>query len=170
MIIIWKPRLSVTTKELKGTQVEGQKTLELTASSARLVQEIARNSKDKKVVLNQDQVNAVLNGIEDAIVGLIKEGYRGINLSTLLKLNIVDTEEKVFKNPKTREDVLRPRGLVTYFKLSTPFRKRIFTDIEVGTGTANSASIVAIYEKAKNKRKQYKETADAKKASAVVTE
>lgn len=162
---MWKSRLSVEAT-IKNKEVEGQKTLELTASSSRLVQEIARNSKDKKVILTQDQVNAVLNGLEDAIVNLINEGYRGVNVSTLLKLNIVDSEEKEFKNPKTGEPVIRPRGLMTYFKLSTPFRKRIAMNIPFTAGEENRNAIIAVYNKARAKRKEYKATAEAKKIAS----
>ena len=144
---MWKPRKSVE----DNTVTAGEQTLELTAPASKMVQAIARNSKDTKVPVTQDQVNAVLNGIEGAIFELIEDGYRGVNISTLFKLNVVTVPEKTYRNPKTQEPVVKPEGLSVYYKLSTPFRKRIAA-LDKEVGAENQSTIIALYAKAKEKR------------------
>jgi nucleoid DNA-binding protein len=159
---MWKARKSVN--EIDENGIAG--TLELTASAHKVVQTIAKISKDTKTPLNQEQVNAVINLLEPAIIELIESGYRGMNISSILKLNIKEVPEKEFRNPKTQEPVLRPRGLKVFYKLSTPFLKKVFKDMDINVGEENKKAIIALFSKAKEARKGYKAKAEAKKANA----
>lgn len=163
---MWKPRKPVSEIDVNG--VEG--TLELTASAHKVVQTIAKISKDTKTPLNQDQVNAVINLLEPALIELIEGGYRGMNISSILKINVIEVPEKEFRNPKTQEPVVRPRGLKVFYKLSTPFLKKVFKEVSIDAGSENKKAIIALFNKAKEARKGYKAKAEAKKANATSNE
>lgn len=160
---MWKVRRPVAEVDENG--IGG--TLELTASAHKVVQTIAKISKETKTPVTQDEVNAVLNLIEPALTDLIEEGYRGMNISNIMKINVQEVPEKEFKNPKTQEPVIRPAGLKIFYKLSTPFMKKIMRETDKNVGSENQATIIALFNKAKETRKKYKEKSDAKKAAAV---
>lgn len=160
---MWKVRKSITEVEADGTRG----TIELTASAHKVVQTIAKISKDTTTPVSQTQANAVINLLEPAIIELVESGYRGVNISSILKLNIVEVPEKEFRNPKTQEPVIRPRGLKVFYKLSSPFMKKIFKDIPVNAGAENENLIVALFNKSKEARRGYKAKAQAKKAEGI---
>lgn len=140
---------------------------ELIASPEVIAREMSRLAKEDETELTQKDIKAVFSLLEDTIFSLVQGGYRGANISTFAKIKLVERADAEFVNPKTQEKFVKPAGLMTYVKLSSGFKKRVY-DLPIDIGFENTETLVKAYEHKVALRAKAEAKRAAKKAGTVV--
>ena len=137
---------------------------ELIASPEVIAREMVKLAKENETDLTQKDVKTVLALLEDTILSLIQGGYRGANISTFAKVKLVERADAEFTNPKTQEKFIKAAGLMTYVKLSSGFKKRVY-DLPTDIGFENTETLIKAYDHKVALRKKAEEKRAAKKAT-----